>query len=245
MNWSWMVGMCTAPRGEIDLLTSTVDSVWWAGWQNNFRLYAEPGTLLTQQVVERTSITRWHWRHGVVGNFFAGIFHMAAQTPVDAVLLCEDDVYFPVGLRDYLEKTIVLGPTRMYLLYTPPHDHQRNEYTIGWRGFRDPNGFAGALGIVVSWPLLLSLAAWGRQLEYDADTRHIDTRVGKWLYHEGGTVFMHHPSLAQHTGAAHSTLYPAEPGRQAIAAIRDCRELRLDPGVIRAVLAAPTREHLP
>ena len=118
----WAVGMTTAPR-RASTLEKSLASLALAGW-NTPRLFVEPETTLP---TERLSlpITQRDQPLGAFPNWYLGLTELYVRQPdADAYLMCQDDVLFTRGLRNYLGQ--MLWPAAnvgVISLYCPSHEH--------------------------------------------------------------------------------------------------------------------------
>ncbi|MEX0727639.1 MAG: hypothetical protein WEB58_10465 [Planctomycetaceae bacterium] len=210
----WAVGMTTAPRDEPALVRS-VASLAEAGWGQP-RLFVEPESGIPPQLSHLPMSSR-DSRLGAFPNWYLGLTELYLREPrAEAYLMCQDDVLFSVGLRDYLERTLWPAPqVGIVSLYCP--SHYAKDVPSGY--YIENHGWAswGALAYVFSNPGL-------RQLLSDrlfVDHRHcgpangahnIDSIVGKWCGERSLPYYVHMPSLAQHIGDT-STIFQGATNR--------------------------------
>ena len=213
-----IIGITTCPRvnGE-DRLTETVASLRQAGFADDIVVFSEPSDGVVAgdyEIVHRKE------RLGVNGNWYQTLLDLLDRSTAKThIMICQDDVRFSAGLRNYMNihfKSMFKG---MYTLYTSGlrFDWSR---PVGWNKMvPDPAiGVPGALSFLFPREIAKQLASSVRNNMPDAGAIHIDNEVGKWLGANGYTVQYHLPSLAQHTGDNVSTIYknvPKNAGRVA------------------------------
>jgi hypothetical protein len=201
--------MTTAPR-EKPTLTTSLNSLTEAGW-SDVRLFAEPESVVPREFCDLPI----NWRAGKLGAFanwhlaFTELFLRAPDA--DAYLLCQDDVIFAKGLRDFLEVRLWPNPTVGVV----------SVYAAGRRSQREPAGFAlaaagwdtrGALALIFPNASLKAFLGHPLVMRHPRRARgegtcHIDALVGEWCRRTGLGFYEHAPSLAQHIGDT-STLVP-------------------------------------
>lgn len=107
----WAVGILTAPRPDgADYLPATLASVAAAGWDDPI-VFAEPNALVPDGVrCNRAPAVRGAWRnqHAALGDLAAS----QGLRDADAILLLEDDVELPPGLRAYLDESVLWPPEK-------------------------------------------------------------------------------------------------------------------------------------
>ena len=199
---NWAVGVTVAPR-EQTTIEQSLHSLQQAGWQD-FRVFAEPTTdlpswLAQDQITSRTKTL------GAWPNWFLALSELVLSDPsADAYLMCQDDVLYGTGLRDYLEET--LWPARslgVVSLHTASHQDRgdvEGYYALdaGW-------GAWGAQAYVFSpasaRALLRNQAVVDHRHKGPGEgLRNIDSVVGQWCRETGLNYFLHTPSLTQHVG---------------------------------------------
>jgi hypothetical protein len=215
----WAVGITTAPR-PWPALARCLESLAEAGWDRP-RLFVEPGADIP---AEYASLPTTH-RDATLGafpNWFLGLAELVMRQPrAEAYFMCQDDVLFAAGLRDFLERNLWPSPSvGVVSVYAPGH------YTEGKTpGFHvEDRGWDiwGALAYVFPNPSARALLSDPMVVDHrhhgPADgLRNIDSVVGLWCLRSGWPYFIHVPSLAQHIGET-STIYPGaslEGGRRA------------------------------
>ncbi len=204
---TWAVGMTTAPRKR-STVADSLKSLVRAGWSTPV-VFAEPGSdreaLRGQRVVERESVL------GAWPNWFLGLHELVLRAPhADAYLMCQDDLAFCSGVREYLESTLWPEPrTGIVSLHTPSH-HRREDQggffaqNVGW-------GAWGAMAYVIPNPaaraLLRDASLVNHRNRGPREGRaNVDSVLGDWCRRSGLAYLMHAPSLCEHTGHT-STLW--------------------------------------
>lgn len=231
---TWSVGVTTAPRRQ-PTLAECLASLRDAGW-NRPHVFAEPGVDLPAGF-EELPFSRRHATLGAFPNWYLALTEMFFSAPqVEAYFLCQDDVIFAQGLRDYLEWNLWPAPeVGVVSVYCPSH------YAVG----RSP-GFCvedygdetwGALAYIFSNPSVRRFLAHPLPLDHRhhgrrKGLRQIDGIVGAWCRAEQLPYFVHNPSLAQHIGET-STLgsSPNRAGRRADRFLSDARGLLPPPAI--------------
>jgi len=206
---AWAVGVTTAPR-QRPTLPRCLESLGRAGWARP-RLFAEPGAEIP---ADRADLPATHRDEplGAFPNWFLGLAELVMRRPrAEAYLICQDDVVFAAGLRDFLERNLWPSPrVGVVSVYAPSH------YTEGKSpGFHvEDRGWDswGALAYVFPNPSARALLGDPMVIDHrhhgPADgLRNIDSVVGLWCQRSGLPYFIHVPSLAQHIGET-STIYP-------------------------------------
>lgn len=199
---NWAVGVTTAPR-QVPTLERSLASLIAAGW-NSPRLFAEPGTEIPPQF-RNLPISQRDTVLGAFPNWYLGLAELVMREPqADAYLLCQDDVLFSEGLRDYLEES--LQPNRdagVISVYCPSHYATGREpgFHIENRGWHSWGALAYILPAASARALLCDSKVLEHRLNGPADgLRNIDSVVGRWCRQTGKTYVVHVPSLAQHIG---------------------------------------------
>lgn len=204
---SWAVGITSAPRAEATL-QRTLRSLAAAGWPDP-HIFAEPDTPLPREAAELT-VTRRAKPLGPWPNWLTALIELAMIDPhADAYLMCQDDVIFASGLRQYLEQT--LWPAHrlgVVSLYCPSHCGN------GHRGYHVHDGgweTWGALAYVFPNAAVRALTRYAPLINHrhrgpDRGRRHIDCVIGRWCREARLPYYLHTPSLAQHIGEE-STIY--------------------------------------
>ena len=204
----WAVGVTTAPR-RVSTLERCLTSLRSAGWGRP-RLFAEPGVELRSEFAD-LPLTRRDETLGAFPNWYLGLCELVLREPrAGAYLICQDDVLFSKGLRDYLERTLWPAPdVGVVSVYCPSHygGDKPAGYHIEDRGWDSwgalayvfPNPSARAL---LSDPLVVNHRHHGP----GDGVRNIDSVAGGWCQRTGRPYFVHVPSLAQHIGTT-STIW--------------------------------------
>ncbi len=224
----WSIGVTTAPRQKSTLEISLA-SLQAAGW-TEIQLFAEPDTDVPTKFPGLTVSCR-PVRMGAFPNWYLSLTEMMMRNPLaDAYLLCQDDVLFSRGLRQYLEDCLWPAPeVGVVSIYCPSHYHSEKAgfhvINKGWDSW-------GALAYVFSNPsarafLSHELALNHRHHGPAKGLRNIDSVVGSWCRDSGLPYFEHSPSLAQHIGET-STIWSKGSSRRrtASAFVSDTAELQ-------------------
>ena len=199
---SWAVGVTTAPRKN-QTLSRTLDSLGRSGW-TDVCIFAEPDSSVPSGIPPANVV----WRSRRVGpwsNFLLALTELLLREPrADGYLICEDDVVFCAGLRDYLESR--LWPDSrvgVVSLFTPSHQDpgtgsgffacNRGWDTWGAAAFLFPNASARAL-------LRHRVVVNHRQRGPHDGWLDTDCVVGQWCKDSDAGFYLHTPSLAQHIG---------------------------------------------
>jgi len=221
-----IIGITTCPRvHDADKLTDTVSSLRSSGFKDAVVVFAEPSAGIAAgdyAVVHRAK------RLGVNGNWYQTLVDLVARSKSKThIMICQDDVQFSLGLRDYMSIHFKDKFKGMYTLYTSGlrFDWSRPD---GWNKMvPDPaTGIPGALAFLFPRPIAKQLAAAVSNNMPDAGAIHIDNEVGKWLGAHGYSVQYHLPSLAQHTGDNVSTIYKNVPKNSG----------RVSPGFVQKIM---------
>jgi hypothetical protein len=207
-KWTWSVGTTTAGRQQ-PTLDRMLSSLAQAGWEWP-RLFADADAVVPQ-----------HWAHlptthrdvqlGAFPNWLLALAELALRDPhADAYLLCQDDVVFCRGLRDFLERNlwpsdrvgvVSLHCPSHYARGKPPGFHLEDRGWDSWgaQAYLFPNNSV--------FELLAASAAWTHRKTGPANgSRNIDSVVGQWCRGARLPYYVHAPSLAEHIGNS-STLY--------------------------------------
>ncbi len=204
----WAVAVTTAPRKEATLELS-LESLARAGWAQPL-VFAEPGTDLPAGL-EPERITRRRRTFGAWPNFFATLTELCLLEPkADAYLLCQDDVLYAEGLRDYLEDQLWPAETLgVVSLHTASHQDRGDREgffpaDLGWdawgaQAYVFPNAAARAF--------LRNVSVVNHRHRGPRDGLcNVDSVVGQWCRDSGLDYYLHTPSLTQHVGDT-STLW--------------------------------------
>jgi hypothetical protein len=224
----WSVGMTTAPR-EVPTLGRSLASLRDAGWERP-HLFVEPHVEIPSEF-ESLPMSRRHTTLGPFPNWYLALTEMFFADPgADAYFLCQDDVLFSRGVRDYLETSLWPAPEiGVVSIYCPSH------YAL-----RGPQGFCvedqgagawGALAYIFSNPSVQKFLTHRLPVDHRHHGRQhglhrIDGIVGAWCRDAGLPYYVHNPSLAQHIGDT-STMGsgPNIGGRRADRFLEDARPL--------------------
>lgn len=204
----WAVGVTTAPRDE-PTLQQSLESLAKAGFETP-RLFAEPGTEIPDKFAHLPMSHR-DQTLGAFPNFYLGMSELFMRDPqAEAYLICQDDVLYAEGLREYLERHLWPSEnTGVVSVYCPSHYardkpdgfHIENR---GWSAW-------GALAYVIPNRVMRRLLAEPtflahRQGGKAAGLKNVDSVVGAACQRLGLDYYVHSPSLAQHIGES-STLW--------------------------------------
>ena len=205
---SWAVGVTTAPRDPCTLKES-LRSLENAGWKD-YLLFAEPDS----SVPDGVDGARLRQRANALGawpNFYMALTElMLTQPHADAYLMCQDDVLYCKGLRDYLENVLWPGSRPgVVALHTPMHQD-----IAAAKGFyASPQGWAawGAQAYVFPNAAARAFVRHPRVVNHrNRGPReglcNVDSMVGQWCQDVGFDYYLHSPSPTQHIGEK-STLW--------------------------------------
>ena len=221
-----IIGITTCPRVHgVDKLTDTIASLREAGFKDDIVVFSEPEKVVSSgdyAVVHRVKLL------GVNGNWYQTLIDLVNRTPPKThIMICQDDVKFSKGLRQYLDIHFDRKLKGLYTIYTSGlrFDWSRPH---GWNKMvPDPAiGIPGALSFLFPRPIAVELVKDIKDNMPDAGAIHIDNEVGKWLGSRGYAVQYHLPSLAQHTGDNVSTIYKNKPRNSG----------RVSPGFIQKIM---------
>jgi len=198
----WSVGVTTAPRAEPTLARSLA-SLREAGWDEP-HVFAEPDVDLPSGFEHLVCSRRPH-KLGAFPNWYLALTEMYLLKPhAEAYLLCQDDVLFAAGLRDYLEQNLWPAPEiGVVSVYCPSH------YAVGKdAGFCCENRGLdswGALAYLFSNPSIRRFLSDPQPIDhrhhgFQDGLRNIDSIVGNWCKLAELPYYVHNPSLAQHIG---------------------------------------------
>lgn len=184
-EWKWAVGMFSAPRPK-PLIGRTLESLARAGFTD---------VNVTYDLGRRDHMRAW----------LTALKSLLARSPdCDAYLICEDDVIFCRGLRNYLEQTLWPAARSSVAIcspYTPsPYRRQGSGWHCEERGF----GLISSLAWVIS-PEAARLIV-DEFHESESFQHGADALIGQWALESGKSVWFHTPSLAQHTGLGNSAM---------------------------------------
>ena len=202
LNWSWAVGVTTAPR-KSPTLKQSLQSLAQAGWENP-RLFVEPEAVEDSFVRNYPASVR-ATTLGAFPNWYLGLSELYLRSPhADAFLMCQDDGLFAHRVRDYLEATLwPAAEVGVVSLYCPSHEHV--EDFTGYQAVdRGPLAW-GAVAYVFSNPGVRNFLSDQIVLNHRhhgpaEGRRNIDPVVGSWCQRSGLPYFIHVPSLTQHIG---------------------------------------------
>lgn len=199
---TWAVGVTTAPRGNSTLsrmLTSLAD----AGWPDAY-IFAEPDS--PNEGLRPGD--RWCPRGiklGAFSNWYLSLTELVLREPdADAYFLCQDDVVFCRGLRDYLEQILWPNPSPQVLSTYCAAVQDRGE-TFGFQELDEGWQTCGALSLIFPNGVARALLCDSTFLHHRRNGPlkgmvSIDAVVGSWCRKSAITYFVHSPSLTQHIG---------------------------------------------
>ena len=205
---NWAVAVTTAPR-RVSTLATTLDSLAAAGWEDP-HLFAEPGTRIPKRFRGLETIRR-RQQMGAWGNWLLALTEIYLSDPhAGAYFLCQDDVVYPRGLREYLEANLwPADRLGVVSLHTP--SHHANEDVVGFFPREVGWGAWGAMGFVFPNASVRALLRDPQVMSHryrgmGNGMQNVDSVVGDWCKRKGLPFYLHSPSLSQHTGEK-STLW--------------------------------------
>lgn len=196
---TYAVAITTAPRPR-PTLGQTVASLERAGFAGQINVLADPHR------------HAWnHWRSTV--RWLLGTYPDA-----DRLLICQDDVLFCRGLREYLDAQWPACDRLGFVSAWCPAKYGRPG--SGWHRRDDRGGnLCGAVCLVIPWPVACQIvtdlagAEWtggklGRRFASAEEKQRccIDGKLGSWAAEHGRSVWYHSPSLVDHLGESNSAL---------------------------------------
>ncbi|MBS0207956.1 MAG: hypothetical protein JSS27_03285 [Planctomycetes bacterium] len=148
---------------------------------------------------------------GAFPNWLLGLAELVLrERQAEAYLMCQDDVVFCRGVREYLEHS--LWPAEkvgVISLFCPSH-YARGKpagFHVEDRGWDTWGAQAYVFSPAAADALLSSPVVWNhRRTGPNEGNRNIDSVIGYWCRQTKLPYFVHTPSLAQHVGTT-STLY--------------------------------------
>ncbi len=204
----WCAGLTTSPRAE-PTLERSLRSLEKAGWPKA-HVFAEPLVDLPSWLMPHRRTIRAQ-KLGAWPNWFLSLNEMYLREPhADAYLICQDDVLYCQGLREYLEKT--LWPShRLGVVSLHTASHQDRGDAHGFYTAQHGWGAWGAQAYVLPNPSVRALLRNGHVVNHrnrgpGAGMQNVDSVVGQWCKDTGLDYYLHTPSLAQHIGDT-STLW--------------------------------------
>jgi len=194
MGFQWAIGVTTAPR-PAPTLQRTVASLRRAGWPK----YA----------TFRDSHGAGAWR-----NWIEGLRLLIRRQPrADAYMICQDDVVFCRGLRDYLQQTLWPADRETVALCSVFTPAAYRASRPGWHRQRRGWHLVAAQAWTIPPESARAIVAELGDLEA---SKNIDNRIGKWAGETDRAPWYHTPSLAEHVGLRNSAL-----GDQRISDLRE------------------------
>ena len=226
---SLAIAMQVAPR-RVVTVGDTLASLRGAGFSEAVHVFAEPGAQVPSDAAIHLHENAEN--QGAFRNWRQAASFLLTATAADWLLICQDDVQFAQRARRVLDQFLQSAPVAGFVsLYTsramvPAHVRTETKLTRGWcEATLHNNGFIGAQA------LCFPRESLHRLLEHDRFRRHnshrkIDVIVARVLQESLHLpLWVHVPSLADHSGASNSTL-----GRDKIVGIQWLRRgLRFDP----------------
>ena len=204
----WCAGVTTAPRAE-PTLERSLKSLADAGWPMA-HVFAEPQSDLPARLESERRSVRTH-RLGAWPNWLLSLNEMFLREPhADAYLICQDDVLYCHGLRNYLEDRLwPSGRLGVVSLHTASHQDRGDKE--GFYAVRHGWGAWGAQAYIFPNPAVRALfrnrhVVNHRHRGLGGGMQNIDSVVGQWCKETTFDYYLHTPSLAQHIGEA-STLW--------------------------------------
>lgn len=236
----WSIGILVAPR-PVPSIGVTIQSLR-RSWSEVPYCFVEPqavkdmGCDWSPQSVPRPSVLSPGCRfqaspEGVFGNFQNWLqaaadllwvnsrFRFDDRGDSDAIMICEDDAEFTVGIREYVESC--LWPSEdcgVVSLYCPPLHHYRSlrggitrtRLLHSGDTLRSRNNLVGALALIFPRKVLAELVnhpsqeSWGGSHEQTRsgvnpwERKAVDTWIGRALLEMGRTAWHFSPSLVNH-----------------------------------------------
>lgn len=244
----WSVGVTTAPRAvstqRYDAMAQergfrsgpaiewTLESLANAGW-DDITVFAE-----TKSHKPESGYSRWIERPQPLGswkNWRASLHQLMNDRPdADVFMLCQDDVIFCRGLREFLDATLWPDDTGIVSLYCSAR------YSAG-SGLipLSRHVFWGALALLFRKETVEAVL---KQHLGKEEGNRIDVRLGSWCTQQRRKMWVYTPSLAQHTGEYRSTLQHGGGGGLSASDFRgehfDCRTLVFEKASDRGVAIA-------
>lgn len=226
---SLAIAMQAAPRREATV-GATLLSLRIAGFVEHIHVFAEPGAAIPNvDMVVRHQNTE---NQGAFQNWRQAASYLLTTTSADWLMICQDDVQFAARARSVLDRFLRTSPVAGFIsLYTsramvPSAVRNQPKLAPGWReATLYNNGFIGAQALCFPRESLQQLVEHDRFRRHSSH-RKIDVIVARVLQENLHLpLWVHVPSLADHSGASNSTL-----GRDKIVGIQWLRRgLRFDP----------------
>lgn len=187
----WSVGITTAPR-EKPTLQRTLASLQSAGWEQ-VRVFADGEC----EVPSGYMVTRREPASGAFSNWFLGLAELIQRQPkAKWYAMFQDDLVLCRGVRERVESLDWSGVLSLYQSV-----HHRSNKTQLYSGGR---GFVGALGLVfdhqTAHKLISSDLGISHRLRRTRQNDWIDGAIGQWCKQNDVPLWIHGPSLCQHTG---------------------------------------------
>jgi hypothetical protein len=207
----------------------TLSSLQAAGWSRP-HLFAEPETEIPAKW-QHLPLTLRPETRGAFPNWYLALTEMFMTEPhADAYFLCQDDVLFAAGLREYLERRLWPAPQAgVVSVYCPSH------YAVGLPvGFHVENRGSntwGALAYIFPNPSVRHFLSSPLALEHRfrgrfGGVKQIDCVVGEWCLNSELPYFVHTPSLVQHLGDTSTVSNSSNTGkRRADRFVADVRDI--------------------
>ena len=192
---TWAVGITSAPRDE-STLQKSVESLLQTGFYPT--VFAEPDTDLNGidvPVVQREELL------GGWTNWLTTLTDLL-KANADAILICQDDVIYAKGIREYINLNWPAG-AEMVSLYCSS-SYKGDSPFIKQMPAR--HGMYGALALAIARPTAERMAE-GRMFQEYSKQKGVDGVIGRWARKQGIEIHICNPSLAQHIGDT-STIHP-------------------------------------
>ena len=207
------VGITAAPRNGDDCLTRTVASLERAGFDSQFRIFAEPDTDTDGPALLPHVVVRRMLRLGEYHNWISAVGTLLDNSgDLTAILTVQDDVVFCRNVREFLECRLwpspECGAVQVYTgnRYRGQKDFPRGLVKLPRRYLRDMNAacaIAFRPGVAAEILSYAEQHPWrGRRLpgHPPADVQELDSFIGTALLDLGHEVWCCNPSLGYHIG---------------------------------------------
>jgi len=201
---TWAVGITTAPREE-PTLEDSLKSIHAAGWED-VRIFIDGDVLPPSGY----SYTRRSSAAGAFSNWILALQELVVRDPAAKYyLLFQDDVRLCKGARERVEALALPGIVSLYQSF-----HQRDK---GIHICTPPRRFVGALGLAfdreTAHKLLSSWFMIDHRQRTSRNNDYIDGSLGFWCEKNEVPLWIHSPSLIQHTGHTSTLGHTENPSR--------------------------------
>ncbi|KKL16359.1 hypothetical protein LCGC14_2496370 [marine sediment metagenome] len=207
------IGITAAPRNGDDCLARTVASLERAGFDLQYRIFAEPDTDTASPRLLPHSVVRRIVRLGEYHNWISGM-RALLDCPGDptAILTVQDDVIFCRNVREFLRRRLwpspECGAVQVYTgrRYRGQRDFPRGLTKLPRRFMRELNSacaIAFRPGVAAEILDYARRHPWtGRRFAADvpADVQELDCFIGTALLELGHEIWCCNPSLGFHIG---------------------------------------------